>query len=338
MQPAPRYRADWENVMRDRQRSLARIAVTGIALACVADVASAQFPERAIEFIIPFDAGGGADIEGRLLAEQMSRALGVPVVPINRPGAGGAVAYTYVKNAEPDGYTVSWNSNSLLTMSNLGNVEFGYEAMDHIGRVEFQPMVVAVAANARWADLGALLDECAAAPNTLRISNSGTGSATHLGALALASAAGCEAVHLPAGTRRRNATILSGEADAMVAPLTGALNLVKARRFRVLATLSPERNAVIADAPTATELGYDVDFDLFRGLSVPSGTPAAVKTALADAMTQAAQSEPFMKLAGEVGFTVAPMPAAAFEALMQTEDTKVRAIIESANLLSSGTR
>jgi tripartite-type tricarboxylate transporter receptor subunit TctC len=195
--------------MREWRHTFARIAVIAFASACFANVASAQFPERAIEFIIPFDAGGGADIEGRLLAEQMSRVLGVPVVPINRPGAGGAVAYTYVKNSEPDGYTVSWNSTSLLTMSNLGNVDFMHDAMEHIGRVEYQPMVVAVASNARWETLAEFLDECAAAPNTLRVANSGTGSATHLGALLLASAAGCEVVHLPAGTRRRNATVLS---------------------------------------------------------------------------------------------------------------------------------
>jgi len=321
--------------MTARFSGYVRAAVVVTVVALVAPIAAAQFPQRAIEFIIPFDAGGGADIEGRLLAEQMGRVLGVPVVPINRPGAGGAVAYTYVRNAAPDGYTVSWNSTSLLTMSNLGNVDFGYDAMEHIGRVEFQPMVLVVSSNARWASLGAFLDECVAAPNTLRISNSGTGSATHLGAIALANAAGCEVVHLPIGTQRRNTTILSGEADAMVAPLTGALNLVKARRFRVLATLSSERNAVIPDAPTAKELGYDVDFDLFRGLSVPSGTPAAVKTALADAMTRAAQSDAFTKLAREVGFTVAPLPAAPFEALLATEDAKVRAIIDSANLASS---
>jgi tripartite-type tricarboxylate transporter receptor subunit TctC len=314
---------------------VARNTFLGFLLTLLAPLALAQFPERPIELVIPFDAGGGADIEGRLLAEGMSRVLGVPVVSVNKPGAGGAVAYTYVKNARPDGYTVSWNSTSLLTMSNLGNVDFEYDALDHVGRVEYQPMVFAVPANSRWNDLASFAAECAAAPNTLKISNSGTGSATHLGALSLMSAFGCEVVHLPAGTRRRNATVLSGEADAMVAPLTGAISLVKARRFRLLATLSSERNAVIPDVPTAAELGYDAVFELFRGLSVPNGTPEAVKTVLADAMAQAAGSEAFMKLAREVGFTVDTMPAAAFDALMRAEDAKVKAIMEGAGLMSA---
>ena len=90
--------------------------------------AMAEFPEKAIEFIIPFGAGGGADIEGRLLAKEMSKILGVSIVPINKTGGGGAVTYTYIKNAEPDGYTIGWNSTSILTTTNIGNVDFKQDA------------------------------------------------------------------------------------------------------------------------------------------------------------------------------------------------------------------
>ena len=111
----------------------------GVA-AALAWPAAAEYPERAIEFVIPFGAGGGADIEGRLLAKEMSAVLGQPVVAVNKPGAGGAVTYTYVKNAKPDGYVVAWNSTSILTTTNIGNVTFEHSALDHIGRVEYQPM------------------------------------------------------------------------------------------------------------------------------------------------------------------------------------------------------
>ncbi len=69
----------------------------------------------------------------------MAKELGVPVVAINKPGAGGAVTYTFVKNSKPDGYTVAWNSTSVLTSTNIGNVPWDYTALDHIGRVHFQP-------------------------------------------------------------------------------------------------------------------------------------------------------------------------------------------------------
>ena len=109
----------------------------------------AEYPNKPIKFIIPFGAGGGADIEGRLLAKGMSKVFGVPVVPINKPGAGGAVTYTFVKNAKPDGYTIAWNSTSVLTTTNIGNVSFKYNALDHVGRVEMQPLPLAVRADAK---------------------------------------------------------------------------------------------------------------------------------------------------------------------------------------------
>ena len=306
--------------------------VLGLGLS--ASLAVAQYPERAIEFVIPFDAGGSADIEGRLLAEEMSEVLDVTVVPVNRPGAGGALAYSYVNDADPDGYTVMWTSTSILTITNLGNVPFGYDAFDHIGRVEHQPLVLAVGADSPWSDIESLTRDCADGGRPVRVANSGTGSTTHLGALAVMQAIGCEAVHLPIGTRRRNATVLSGEADAMVAPLTGALSLFRAGRLQLLATLGAERNPIIPDVPTARELGIDVEFDLFRGLSVPKGTPADVQARLAEAMTRAANSEAFQRLADDLGLTVAPLTMGPFEALLQRENVTVRSIIQSTGTLT----
>ena len=88
---------------------------TAAAALMMAGQAKAEWPEKAIEFVIPFSAGGGADTEGRMIAKAMSKVLGQPVVPVNKPGGGGAITYTYVKNSKPDGYTVAWNSTSILT-------------------------------------------------------------------------------------------------------------------------------------------------------------------------------------------------------------------------------
>lgn len=295
----------------------------------------AEYPEKPIDFIIPFGAGGGADIEGRLLAAEMGKVLGVSFVPINKVGGGGAVTYTYVKNAKPDGYTVGWNSTSVLTTTNIGNVDFKHDAMDHVGRVEWQPMPFAVKGDARWASFEDFVKECKGKPETLKVANSGTGSATHLAAIALMDAAGCKVTHLPVGIKRRNASVLSGEADAMIAPLTGAVNLTKAGKLKLLAVPTEQRNPVIPDVPTAKELGYNAVLDLFRGLSVPKGTPPEVKAKLADAMAKAAKSEAFMALAAKKGFTVDPIGSADFESLLHVEDAKVKGIMDGAGLYQS---
>ena len=146
------------------------------------------FPDGPIAFIIPFGAGGGADIEGRILAKGMSKVLGVPVVPINKVGGGGAVTYTYVKNAKPDGYTIAWNSTSVLTSTNIGNVSFTHNALDHVGRVEFQPMPFVVRADSKWKTFQEFVADCKKNPDKYKVANSSTGSATHLAAIAMTNA------------------------------------------------------------------------------------------------------------------------------------------------------
>ena len=300
-----------------------------------AATASAGFPDRPIEFIIPFGAGGGADIEGRLLAKEMSNILGVPLTPINKPGAGGAITYTYIVNSKPDGYTIGWNSTSVLTTTNLGNTDFDYDAMDHIGRVEYQPQPFVVKADSSWKSFQDFVNDCRSNPNTYKIANSGTGSATHTAAIAIMNAINCKVIHLPKGIKGRNASVLSGEADAMVAPLTGAIRLSKAGKLRILAVPTSKRNMVIPDVPTMGELGHDAELDLFRGLSVAPGTPQSIKDKLFDAMSKAAKSEAFMGLAKKKGFTVDPMGPKAFTTLLSNEDNKVKNIFKGAGLYKS---
>ncbi|MEQ8193172.1 MAG: tripartite tricarboxylate transporter substrate binding protein [Rhodospirillales bacterium] len=296
---------------------------------------AADWPAKPIEFIIPFGAGGGADIEGRLLAKEMGKILGIQFVPINKPGAGGAKTYTYLKNAKPDGYTVAWSSTSVLTATNIGNVPFKHDAMDHIGQVEFQPLPFAVKGNAKWKTFKDFVADCRKNPGKLKIANSGTGSATHLGALALMNAAKCKVIHLPVGVKRRNATVLSGEADAMVAPLTAAVRLAKAKKIRLLAIPADSRNRVIPDVPTAKELGYKATVHFFRSLSVPKGTPADVQQKLVRAMIAAAESKPFRALSKKAGFTIEPLTGDRFDKMLRAEDKNVIGIMKSAGLLGA---
>lgn len=317
--------------------SVLRFLSAGVVAAGIAVGASAAsaFPNGPIEFVIPFGAGGSADIEGRLLAEKMSEELGVPVTPVNRPGAGGAVTYTYIKNAKPDGRTIGWNSTSVLTTTNLGNTDFPYDAIDHVGRVEYQPQPFVVRSDAKWQTFEEFVADCKANPGTLKVANTGTGSATHAGAVMLMSAAGCDVIHLPKSIKTRNKSVLNGEADAMIAPLTGVVNLEKAGKLRILLMPADQRSEIYPDIPTARERGFDASMDLFRGLSVPPGTADDIKAKLADAMMKAANSPEFRKLAADKGFTVAPMDHKEFEVYLREENDKVRKVLETAGLLNT---
>ena len=296
---------------------------------------AAEYPEKPIELIIPFGAGGGADIEGRLLAKEMSAVLGQPIVPINKPGAGGAVTYTHVKNAKPDGYTIAWNSTSLLTSTNIGNVSFDYTALDHVGRVEVQPMPFTVRYDSKWKTYNEFVEDCKKAPGTYKVAIGSIGSSAHLVTSALTSAAQCEVTFLPVGIKRRNATLLSGEADAMGAPLTGAIRLVKAKKFRLLVLPGSKREKAIPDVPTAKELGLNVDIEFFRGLSVPKGTPAAIKEKIAKAMMHAAKSDAFTKFSKKKGFTISPLNPTEFEAYLSKQNEIVKATMKRIGIYQS---
>jgi tripartite-type tricarboxylate transporter receptor subunit TctC len=261
--------------------------------------------------------------------------LDVPFAVVNKPGAGGAITYTFITNSKPDGQTIAWNSTSVLTTTNLGNTDFEYDAMDHIGRVEFQPQPFVVRADAKWNSFEEFIKDCKAAPGTLKVANSGTGSSTHAAAIMLMDAAGCEVIHLPKGIKGRNKSVLNGESDAMIAPLTGAVNLTKAGKLKILLMPTSQRNDLFPDVRTANEAGFKVELDLFRGLSVPKGTPDEIKDKLADAMAKAANSPAFMDLAKKKGFTVAPLGHKDFSGYLAMEDTKVKSIFKSAGLYKS---
>jgi len=296
---------------------------------------AAEYPEKPIELIIPFGAGGGADIEGRLLAKEMAAVLGQPIVPINKPGAGGAVTYTHVKNAKPDGYTIAWNSTSLLTSTNIGNVPFDYTALDHVGRVEVQPMPFAVRNDAKWKTYMEFVADCKKNPGTYKVAIGSIGSSVHLVTSALTSAAGCEAIFLPGGIKRRNAMLLSGEADAMGAPLTGAIRLAKAKKIRLLVIPGAKRESAIPEVPTAKELGLNVEIEFFRGMSVPKGTPIAIKEKIANAMMKGANSKAFTNFAKQKGFTIAPMKVTEFEAYLSKQNEIVKATMKKIGIYQS---
>lgn len=310
-----------------------RIALLVILIVAVASTAWAQaFPSKPIELIIPFGAGGSADIEGRLIAKAAEKMLGVPVVAINKPGAGGALAYTYVKNTPADGYTVAWNSTSLLTVTNLGNVTFAWDALDPVARVSIQAMPLAVRADAPWKTFQEFLADARAHPGKVRIGNAGHGSGTHLAALAMTETAGIKVIHAPLGSGKRIPSLLRGEVEMISVPTPEAAGHVKAGEVRILAVPSATRDASFPGVPTLGELGVPVAMELFRGLSVPKGTPPAVIEKLAQAFGKAARDDLFKSAGVKGGFSVAVQGTAEFRKYLTEQNALIADLVRKAGL------
>ena len=273
----------------------------------------ADYPSKPINFLIPFGAGGAADVMGRTLAAGAEKVIGQPFVPINRPGAGGGIMYTALKASKANGYTVGWNSTSILTSTNIGNVPFKYSAFDNICRIGFTAMPIAVLSSSPWKTYKEFVEYAKKNPSKIKIGNAGTGSGTHLTAVLLEKEAGVKVVHVPLGGKRRVPSLLGGEVEAICVPLPEVAPQVKAGKARILVMPSNKRDPGYPDVPTAKELGYPVAIDLFRGISLPKGTPDAALKKLEDAFMKGADDANFQKVAKTKGFNISLMGRTEFE-------------------------
>ena len=292
-----------------------------------------DYPSKPINFLIPFGAGGSADLMGRALATGAEKFLGQPIVPINRPGAGGGIMYTALKSAAADGYTVGWNSTSVCTCTNIGNVPFKYDAFDYVCRIGFTGMPIAVRTDSPWKTFQELVDYAKKNPGKIKIGNAGTGSGTHLTAVLMEKIVGLRVIHVPLGAKRRVPSLLGKEVEAICVPLPEAAPQVKAGQVRILAMSTAERDPAFKDVPTMKELGYDAVMELFRGISVPKGTPAGVIEKLEDAFRKGSQDPGFIKIAKQKGFNISFMGKAEFEQYIKVQNENVAKAMKMGGLV-----
>ena len=298
----------------------------------------AAYPDKAIEMVIHMAAGSAPDIEGRVFASELSKVLGKPVVPMNKPGGGGAVAYTYVYNAKPDGYTIAWNSMSILTCTNIGNVPFDFDAMEHVGQVMTQPMIFAVRADAKWKTIQEFIADAKKSPGKFKLANAGTGSSTHLAAEALTQYAGISVNHVPLGAVRQTTAMLAGEVELNSTVSSQVIDLIAAKKVRVLLCTGEQRMSVYPQVPTMKEIGYDVVLELFRGLTVPKGTPPEVKAKLYDAMIKVSKTKSMKDLSEKTGLSIVTRDGADFTAYLTKTDKQIKEILKKAGLYRSGAK
>jgi tripartite-type tricarboxylate transporter receptor subunit TctC len=280
------------------------------------------YPSKSAEFLIPFGAGGSADVLGRAMANAAEKYYGQSIVPVNKVGGGGGVMYQEMVNSG-DEYTLGWSSSSILTVTNIGNVPFGYDAIDNICRIGYTSVPIAVLADSPWQTLEQFVAYAKANPGELVVGNAGTGSLTHLTSIVIGTATGIDVVHIPIGAERRLPALLGGEIQAVVAPLPEISPLVDSGDIRILAFPSGSRDKVYSDVPTMQELGYDVVLDLFRSISVPSGTSAEVEDFIEDVFRQATEDPAFKDLATKQGFIIDFMGREDFQEYLAVQDVLI---------------
>lgn len=305
------------------------IAVLGLLLVLPASAQEPPFPQKGnIEITVLFPAGSSADITARVLAEGMGRHLGVNVLVVNRPGGGGAVGYKYVASQKPDGYSLVWNSNSISTTYHSGQLAFDYRAFDAVARVLVESPLLAVRADAKWKTLGEFIADAKARPGKITVANSGTGSHTHISAVALFKAAGAEVSDIPYGAAQVVPNLLGGHVEATV-QLPGALaSHIRSGAVRALAALIPRRDPALPEVPTAQEQGVNVSLEAWRGIAVPKGTPIGAIAVLEHAIRRTVESTEFVRGSEKYAVRAAFLPGPEFSELIAKEDAELARLMQ----------
>jgi tripartite-type tricarboxylate transporter receptor subunit TctC len=247
-----------------------------------------RYPSREVKLVVQATPGGISDNVSRILAAQLEKKLRVPVVCENRPGASGALAFSYVTRRPPDGYTLGHGPVEITMVRTLGYADLGPDNMDLLCLVSKTKPVLVVRTEAPWRDFRQFLDDAGRQPGRLIVANSGTGGIWHFNALLMERECRVRVTHVPFnGSSAALATLLGGHVDAVVAGAGEVISHVQAGRLRVLSVFDPERSPFGASA--------------WSGFYAPRGLPDPIRALLLEAFREAFHSSEFQKLCQQRG-------------------------------------
>jgi tripartite-type tricarboxylate transporter receptor subunit TctC len=265
--------------MRDH-KVLFVLPLLAALLAAPASALAQGYPNRPIHIVAPFPAGGGYDVLSRLLAADMTRTFGQPVVVENRSGANGNIGTDTVAKSAPDGYTLLMGGNSPLALNVGLYPKLPYDPakdFETISRVATQPNLLAAHPKVPVKSVADLVKYAKANPGKLTYASNGNGSPQHLAAEQLKRMAGIDLVHVPyKGAAPTAAALLAGEVSVAFNIILLPLPYVQSGRLTGLAVASARRSPLAPGIPTMAELGYPIDIDTWYGLVAPAGTPKDV--------------------------------------------------------------
>ena len=266
--------------------------IAGVVFACIA---SAQpFPGGPVSIVVPLAPGDAADISARTMAEEMSHRLGVPVLAVNRPGAGGAVGAASVVQAKKDGQTILFAQNSALTFRPAVDPQsVSYDAQKDLlplGISSRTPSVLVVRSDAPYKTFAEFIEYAKKNPGQVRVGHPGSGSVGEFCILLVNALAGVDLVPIPhTGAAPAVTALRGGHIEGVVLALGALGSHIKAGTLRGLATSN--KAAEYADIPTLKELGYKEElFGVWFSYLAPAGIPEEARKVLVGAIEQAVKA------------------------------------------------
>ena len=303
---------------RNKRHTLRALAALLAGAALYGGAAQAAgYPERPINLIVSYGPGGGTDLVARMMAPFLQKYLGADarIVVLNRPGAGGAIGFTELARAQPDGYTIGFiNTPNLLTIPIERKSGFTWQSYDLLGNLIDDPGAFTVLNDNPMKTLADLSAYAKQNPGRATVGTTGTGSDDHLAMLRFERASGTTLSHIPyKGAGEVRGALAGGEIAI------GAINVGEALQYqkggtplRFLGQMGKTRSAALPDVPTFKEQGYDFELASLRGLAAPKGLPEDVRAKLVDAVKRTVDDPAFQAKAGDMYAPLRYLPPAGY--------------------------
>ncbi|NYT37528.1 tripartite tricarboxylate transporter substrate binding protein [Allopusillimonas soli] len=318
--------------MFKKLQALAAVALLGAASLSQA----AGWPEKPVQWVVPYSAGGGSDVIARLVASSLEKSLDQTIVVENKPGAATIIGATYVQNAKPDGYVVGTADSGTLAYnpSLYSKLSYDPDEFTYIGGLARFPLMLAVRQESPFKSVQDVIDAARKSPGKLSSASAGAGSPHHLALEMFKQRADVKILHVPyKGAAPALQDLLGGQVDMGFVDSAAALSNIKAGKLRVLAVATPERIALLPDVPTMAEAGVK-DFNAYawQGLVGPKGMPEEAVSRLGEALQTALKSQEVDGKIRSMGVEPMPMSSGDFKAYAQAQREEWAEVIKTANI------
>ena len=319
----------------DRRRFALTAAGTLAALATGCARQEGTWPSREVRVVVHAAPGGMSDTVARFTSRGLNSRLGVPVLCENRVGAMGAVAFSAVKHAAPDGYVVGYAPVELSIVPHLRYVDLALADFDLLARHHRAPAALAVPASSPYQTLDAFLAAFRSGTR-IKMGTAGPLSVWHLGALALSRRLERSFVYAPfPGSGPATTALLGGHIDAVMAGVPEVQALVRGGAVRLIGLMADSPSPVFPEVPTFRAHGLDLVFEAWGGFMVPRGVPAERRARLERDVIAAFSEPTFLSYCRTAGLDVQPLDAAAFRAFVADETTRYARLVREFGFVSA---
>ena len=298
--------------------------------------AANAYPDKPITLIVPWSAGGGSDRSMRMVAEFASKRMGVNVVVVNKPGAGGSLGTREMASAEPDGYTIGMVGSGVIARQYTNP---NANAMSDLQPIVFfgsDPGALSARADTGFQGVSDFVEAAKAEPGGIKNGNDQPGGSSYIVIAVIEDRLGIKTTRVPyKGYAPTVAALLAGEVQTATVPVPDAIEHHKAGTVRILGVLAGSRHFMAPDVPTFQEQGFDLVIGSWRSIVAPQGVPADRFEFLQTKLLETLNDPELQKVANNAGFAVEPQGSEATWQRWVDHDKSLYPVLESAGLVKT---